>query len=58
MELQGSSTVVIVYTRYSSVYDMIDELEGPPLSQRRQEALLILFYKIINGLEQVPVEGV
>ena len=27
-------------------------------SQRRQEARLILFYKIINGLAQVPFEGV
>ena len=26
--------------------------------QRRQEARLILFYKIINGLAQVPFEGV
>ena len=28
-----------------------------PLSQWRQEARLILFYKIINGLAQVPFEG-
>ena len=33
-------------------------LEWTPLSQRRQEARLILFYKIINGLAQVPFEGV
>ena len=26
--------------------------------QRRQDARLILFYKIINGLAQVPFEGV
>ena len=26
-------------------------------SQRRQESRLILFYKIINGLAQVPYEG-
>ena len=37
---------------------MLDELWWPPLSQRRQEARLILFYKIINGLAQVPFEGV
>ena len=43
---------------YSSVSDMLDELGWPPLSQRRQEARLILFYKIINGLAQVPFEGV
>ena len=29
-----------------------------PLSQRRQEARLILFYKITNGLAQVPFESV
>ena len=28
------------------------------LSQRRQEARFILFYKIINGSAQVPFEGV
>ena len=37
---------------------MLDELAWPPLSQRRQEARLILFYRIINGLAQVPFEGV
>ena len=34
------------------------KLGWTPLSQRRQEARLILFYKIINGLAQVPFEGV
>ena len=47
-----------MYSRYSSVSDMLDVLEWMPLSQRRQEARLILFYKIINGLAQVPFEGV
>ena len=42
------------YSRYSSVSDMLDVLGWTPLSQRRQEARLILFYKIINGLAQVP----
>ena len=37
---------------------MFDVLGWTPLSQRRQEARLILFYKIINGLAQVPFEGV
>ena len=46
------------YTRYSSVSYMSDELEWPLLSQRRQEVRLILFYKIINRLAQVPFEGV
>ena len=38
------------YSRYSSDSDMFDLLGWTPLSQRRQEAQLILFYKIINGL--------
>ena len=37
---------------------MLDVLGWTPLSQRRQEARLILFYNIINGLAQVPFEGV
>ena len=46
------------YSRYSSVSHMLDVLGWTPLSQRRQEALLILFCKIMNGLAQVPFEGV
>ena len=46
------------YTRYSSVSDMLYELGWPLLSQERQEARLILFYKIISGLAQVPFKGV
>ena len=46
------------YSRYSSVSDILDVLGWTPLSQRRQEARLILFYKIINGLAQVPFEGI
>ena len=37
---------------------MLDVLGWTPLSQRRQEARLILFYKIIKGMAQVPFEGV
>ena len=56
VKLQGSSKSR--YSRYSSVSDMLDVLGWTPLSQRRQEALLILFYKIIHGVAQVPFEGV
>ena len=38
--------------------DMLDVLGWTPLSQGRQEARLILFYKIISGLAQVTFEGV
>ena len=47
VELQDSSKVSIQDTRVS---DILDELGWPPLSQRRQEARLIQFYQIINGL--------
>ena len=46
------------YSRYSSVSDMLDVLGWTPLSQRRQEAQLFLFYNIINGLTQVPFKCV
>ena len=46
------------YGRHSSVSEMLDELGWPPLSQRRHEVRLILIYKIINGLAEVPLEGV
>ena len=46
------------YYRYSSVSDMLDVLGWTSLSQRRQEARLILFYKMINSLAQVPFKGV
>ena len=54
VQRQAARFVKSKYTRYSSVSDMLDELGWPPLSQRRQEAQLILFYKIINSLAQVP----
>ena len=47
VELQGSSKVGIRDT-LASVSDMLDVLGWTPLSQRRQEARLILFYKIIT----------
>ena len=46
------------YSRYSSVSDMLDVLGWTPLSRRRQEDRLIVFYKTINGLVQVPFECV
>ena len=58
VQRQAARFVKSRYPRYSNVSDMLDELGWPPLSQRRQEAQLILFYKINNGLVQVPFEGV
>ena len=53
IELQGSLKVCLQDTLV-----FLEELGWPPLSQRRQEARLILFYKIINGWTQVPFEGI
>ena len=58
MQRRAAGFVKSMYSRYSSVSDMLDVLGWMPLSQRRQEARLILFYKIINGLAPVPFEGV
>ena len=35
------------FSRYSSVSDMLDVFGWPPLSQRRQETRLILFYNLL-----------
>ena len=45
-----------IKSRYSRYSDILDVLGWPPLSQRRQEDRLILFYKIFNGLAQVLFE--
>ena len=50
VQCRAARFVKSMYLRYSSVSDMLDVLGWTPLSQRRQEARLILFYKIINGL--------
>ena len=47
-----------MYGRFWKVWSLIFSLGWTPLSQRRQEARLILFYQIINGLVQVPFECV
>ena len=46
------------YKRTDSVTAMLDELGWSILSTRRKDARLILFYKIINNLAQVPHEHI
>ena len=53
--LFGTHAKNTTVTKLRGVYDMLDVLGWTPLSQRRQEASI---YKIINGLAQVPFEGV
>ena len=56
VELQGSLKVGIRDTLVFLICLMC--WGGRIFLKRRQEARLILFYKIINGLAQVPFEGV
>ena len=37
------------YSRTESVTSMLDDLEWPPLQQRRAESRLALFHRIVNG---------
>lgn len=46
------------YQRTESVSTMLKDLGWPLLSERRKDARLILFYKIINNLAQVPHEHI
>ena len=56
VELQGSSNVGIQDTLVFLI--CFNVFGWPPLFQRRQEARLILFYKIISCLAPMPFEGV
>ena len=58
VQRQAARFVKSRYSRYPSISDMLDVLGWLPLYQRRQEARLIMLYKIINDLAQVPFEGV
>ena len=42
------------YGMYESVTQMLEELTWAPLSKRRENTRLILFYKIIKNLAMVP----
>ena len=48
----------MVQRRVFSVTAMLEELGWPILSKRRKDVRLILFYKIINNLAQVPHEHI
>ena len=39
------------YSRKESVTSMLDDLEWPPIQQRRAEWRLALFHRIVNGTE-------
>ena len=46
------------YKRTESVTAMLNELGWHSLSKRREDAKLVLFYKIINNLAKVPHEHI
>ena len=41
-------------TKRDSVTEMLQELEWKPLEERRKMHSLTLYYKVVNGLVQVP----
>ena len=43
------------YSSYSSVTQMINTLGWRSLEQRRADARLIMFYKIVHGLVEIPL---
>ena len=43
------------YSRESSVSQMLKELGWQDLAERRKEARLALFYKIVNGLVAIKI---
>jgi hypothetical protein len=45
------------YGRTSSVTDMMTKLDWIPLSQRRKNARLTLFFKVVNGLVAIPPDN-
>ena len=58
VQRRAASIIKSRYSRYSSVSDMLDVLGCTPLSQRRQEARLTLFYKIImTGISAARLHG-
>ncbi len=42
------------YSRYSSVTTMLQELELYTLEQRQSQARLIMFFKVVHGLIDIP----
>ena len=58
--VQHSATRLVKcrYGRHSNVSKIIHALGWPPRSQRRQDARLILFYKIAYGLAAVHFQCV
>ena len=52
----GMETILLKYSYNHTQCMFIKNIQS--LSQGRQDARLILFYKIINSLAQVPFEGI
>ena len=48
-QLDKARFVCNKYSRKESVTSMLDDLEWPPLQQRRAESRLALFHRIVNG---------
>ena len=57
VQRRASRWVTHDYSSYSSVTQMIDTLGWRSLEQRRADARLIMFYKIVHGLAEIPLSS-
>ena len=55
VQRRAAGRVTNDYTSYSSVTQMINSLGWRSLEQRRADARLIMFYKIVYGLVAIPL---
>ena len=55
VERRAARWVTHDYSSYSSVTQMINTLGWMSLEQRRADARLIMFYKIVHGLVEIPL---
>ena len=46
------------FNSYASISDMIATLGWPNLEQRHEVPRIILMYKIVNNLVEVPTDGI
>ncbi len=57
IQRRGARYVKKRYHNRSSVTDMLNDLQWKSLEDRRKEARLIMFYKIVNNLVHIPSEN-
>ena len=51
-------SIWLLLTNTSSVTDMVNTLQWPPLAERRLKSKLVIFYKIVHCLIAVPADHI